>query len=128
MLSEHGSRQRWRNAKYCVNPRRYEQRLDVAAARDCDQLWLFRSVHELELHPNCMLRRVVQFMTMNPNIMSSVVDQKQFRRLAHVGNRAVEPHPNPFENWFEVDVLLSLVSQCYQPQTRSSQSQEGVPT
>jgi very-short-patch-repair endonuclease len=39
----------------------FRQRFNVAVSRARDQLWLFHSVREAELHANCMRRRLLQF-------------------------------------------------------------------
>jgi very-short-patch-repair endonuclease len=39
----------------------FEQRFNVAASRARDQMWLFHSIRESELHPDCMRRRLLSF-------------------------------------------------------------------
>ncbi len=39
----------------------FRQRFNVAVSRARDQLWLFHSVHESDLNPDCMRRRLLQF-------------------------------------------------------------------
>ncbi len=40
----------------------FRQRFNVAASRARDQMWLFHSIGESDLHPECMRRRLLQFM------------------------------------------------------------------
>jgi len=44
----------------------FRQRFNVAASRPRDQVWLFHSIRESELHPDCMRRRLLNFYY-NPN-------------------------------------------------------------
>jgi very-short-patch-repair endonuclease len=39
----------------------FRQRFNVAASRPRDQVWLFHSIRESELHPDCMRRRLVNY-------------------------------------------------------------------
>jgi very-short-patch-repair endonuclease len=44
----------------------FKQRFNVAASRARDQVWLFHSIRESDLHPDCMRRRLLHF-CYNPN-------------------------------------------------------------
>jgi very-short-patch-repair endonuclease len=39
----------------------YRQRFNVAVSRAMDQVWVFHSITEQELHPECMRRRLLEF-------------------------------------------------------------------
>ena len=39
----------------------FRQRFNVAASRPRDQVWLFHSIRESDLHPDCMRRRLLNF-------------------------------------------------------------------
>ncbi|MHB1035359.1 MAG: AAA domain-containing protein [Pirellulales bacterium] len=39
----------------------FRQRFNVAASRPRDQVWLFHSIRESDLHPDCMRRRLLHF-------------------------------------------------------------------
>ena len=39
----------------------FKQRFNVAASRPRDQVWLFHSIRESDLHPDCMRRRLLNF-------------------------------------------------------------------
>jgi len=88
---------------------RFEQRFNVAASRARDQMWLFRSVRESDMNPSCVRRRLVQFMTNNPDALSPGIEQQDLRKAAHVADRSVERPQKPFDSWFEVDVFLALI-------------------
>jgi hypothetical protein len=39
----------------------YRQRFNVAVSRAMDQVWVFHSITEQELHPECMRRCLLEF-------------------------------------------------------------------
>jgi very-short-patch-repair endonuclease len=85
----------------------------VAASRARDQMWLFHSVRETDLHPNCVRRRLVQFMSSNPELQSPNVDVATVRHEASQARRDIDHSPPPFGSWFEVDVFLALIVRGY---------------
>jgi len=102
-----------------LTKKQYLQRFNVAASRARDQMWLFHSVRESDLNPNCVRRRLVQFMSSNPELQSPTVNlqsvlheathTKRERRLGELhGNQ-----PAPFDSWFEVDVFIALIDRGY---------------
>jgi len=55
----------------------FRQRFNVAASRARDQLWMFHSVRESDLHPNCMRRRLLHF-CYNPNASTTNQDGQRY--------------------------------------------------
>jgi very-short-patch-repair endonuclease len=100
-----------RNA--ALTQKKYVQRFNVAASRPRDQMWLFHSVREGDLHPNCVRRRLVQFMSSNPELQSPTVDLATVRHEANHARREIDHPPPPFESWFEVDIFLALIDRGY---------------
>ncbi len=97
-----------RNA--ALTQKKFIQRFNVAASRGRDQLWLFHSVRETDLHPACVRRRLVQFMTTPPELLAPTVDLDVVRHAATHAQRSNEAPPEPFDSWFEIDVFLTLVA------------------
>lgn len=87
-----------------------QQKFNVAASRAREQMWLFHSVQERHLRPECLRykllkhfhRPVVQRTGMVPET------QEALRIAAQRTNRAVENPPTPFQSWLEVDMALHL--------------------
>ncbi|MFG0333859.1 MAG: AAA domain-containing protein [Maioricimonas sp. JB049] len=100
-----------RNA--ALTQKRYTQRFNVAASRARDQMWLFRSLREVDLHPQCMRRRMIQFMSSDPELLSPDIDVQRLREAGRAADRSVERPSPPFDSWFEVDVYLALVGSGY---------------
>jgi very-short-patch-repair endonuclease len=98
-----------------LTTRMYEQRFNVAMSRARDQAWLFHSIREDELGPNCLRRRVLQFFREPPNqtINGVPVQIPLLQLTAARADRMVERPPNPFGSWFEVDVALALAGRGY---------------
>jgi len=93
----------------------YEQRFNVAMSRARDQAWLFHSIQEDELGPNCLRRRVVEFFRNPPEqtINGSSLDTPRLQLAATRADRNAERPPRPFDSWFEVDVALALAAKGY---------------
>ena len=100
-----------RNA--ALTGKRFLQRFNVAASRARDQMWLHHSVRETDLHPNCVRRTLVQFMSSNPELQSPTVDLATVRHEASQAHRDIDHSPPPFDSWFEVDVFLALIDRGY---------------
>lgn len=88
----------------------YQQRFNVAMSRARDQAWLFHSIQEDELGPNCLRRRVLEFFKQTPDltIHGSSIDIPTLQLAAKRADRMTERPPTPFDSWFEVDVALVL--------------------
>jgi very-short-patch-repair endonuclease len=96
-----------------LTQKRFLQRFNVAASRARDQLWLLHSVRETDLHPNCVRRSLVQFMSSNPELQSPTVDLAAVRHEAAIARRDIDHSPPPFDSWFEVDVFLAMIDRGY---------------
>jgi DNA replication protein DnaC len=102
-----------------LTKKQYLQRFNVAASRARDQMWLFHSVRESDLNPNCVRRRLVQFMSSNPELQSPNVELTTVRHeAAHTKRERSSGNfrgnqPAPFDSWFEVDVFLALIDRGY---------------
>jgi very-short-patch-repair endonuclease len=93
----------------------YQQRFNVAMSRARDQVWLFHSVQEDELGPECLRRRVLEFFKRpaDQQINGVVPDIPQLKLLAARADRMVQKAPKPFDSWFELDVALELAARGY---------------
>ncbi len=93
----------------------YQQRFNVAMSRARDQAWLFHSVQENDLGPNCLRRRVLEFFRQPPDlsIHGSSVDKPTLQIVSKRADRMAERPPKPFDSWFEVDVALALAMKGY---------------
>jgi hypothetical protein len=82
-------------------------------SRARDQAWLFHSVQENDLGPNCLRRRVLEFFKQPPDlsIHGSSVDIPTLQLVSRRADRMAERPPRPFDSWFEVDVALALAIQ-----------------
>jgi very-short-patch-repair endonuclease len=95
---------------------RHEQRVNVALSRACDQAWLFHSVREQDVSPQCLRRKVLTFFYQptDQSIRGVPLDIPALRLRAQRADRTVERAPVPFDSWFEVDVALALVARGYE--------------
>ncbi len=92
-----------------------KQRLNVAASRAQDQLWLFHSVMPEDIgNPECMRHRLLTyFYDPARHAAESIgVDLDDLRRQASNPDRP-ELAPAPFDSWFEVDVYLRIADRGY---------------
>ena len=95
----------------------HRRRLNVAASRAKDQMWLFHSVTPDILSTKCYRRQLLEFF-LNPNPPDNVTgfsgeELEQLRIKANTANRAMETPPKPFDSWFEVDVILDIAAKGY---------------
>ena len=79
----------------------FRQRFNVAASRARDQMWLFHSIRESDLHPDCMRRRLLHF-CYNPNpstiVKGSARKPNKFQSdvgegLSSAGFRVISEYP-----------------------------------
>ena len=91
-----------------------QRRFNVAMSRARDQVWLFHSVQQHDLSPECLRRRVLSFVE-SPggealDRLSEILDhlEREARGQRRRGNQ-----PEPYESWFEVDVALELLRRKY---------------
>lgn len=94
----------------------HRRRLNVAASRAKDQMWLFHSVTPEMLSTKCYRRKLLEFfLNGGADILTeSLGEQAQtLRTKANTANRTLEKPPKPFDSWFEVDVILDIASKGY---------------
>lgn len=91
-----------------------QRRFNVAMSRAKDQVWLFHSVRQHDLSPECLRRRLLGFFE-SPgrealDRLSENLDhlEREARGARRRGNQ-----PEPYESWFEVDVALELLRRKY---------------
>ena len=91
------------------------RRLNVAASRARDQVWLFHSVTPDILSPNCFRRQLLEYYLCPESIITKAMGEEAelLRYKAHTANRINEKPPSPYDSWFEVDVILDIASKGY---------------
>ncbi|MCI5125654.1 MAG: DUF559 domain-containing protein [Candidatus Electrothrix sp. AR5] len=87
-----------------------QQKFNVAASRAREQMWLFHSVQEKHLRPECLRYKLLKHFhrPLVQRIGMGSDDQKKLRAASQQANRTVESPPTPFQSWLEVDVALHL--------------------
>jgi len=89
----------------------FQRRFNVAMSRAKDQVWLFHSVLQSDLSPDCLRRRLLRFFE-SPWQEGRCWEGEELERLeretARKSRRPGE-QPEPYESWFEVDVALELL-------------------
>ena len=94
---------------------KYERSFNVAVSRARDQLLLFHSVSLNELNPKCVRHKLISY-CQNPSVEltdAKDLDLKELSRLLEEGYQLDTHPPDPFNNWFEVDVYLRIVRRGY---------------
>jgi very-short-patch-repair endonuclease len=86
-----------------------QRRFNVAMSRARDQVWLFHSVQQHDLSPQCLRRRLLGFFQNQgpkpvPGEDSDRLDREIRQRPRQPGSQ-----PEPYDSWFEVDVALELL-------------------
>jgi very-short-patch-repair endonuclease len=92
-----------------------QRRFNVAMSRACDQVWLFHSVQQHDLSPQCLRRRLLAFFQ-NPrrDVAERLAEERdRLAREACRTPRTMGGQPAPFESWFELDVALELLNRGY---------------
>jgi very-short-patch-repair endonuclease len=92
-----------------------QQKFNVAASRAREQMWLFHSVQEKHLRPECLRYKLLKHFH-RPLVQRMGIeldDQKKLRVASQQANRAVESPPAPFQSWLEVDMALHLGERGY---------------
>ncbi|MGB5684334.1 MAG: AAA domain-containing protein, partial [Candidatus Electrothrix sp.] len=87
-----------------------QQKFNVAASRAREQMWLFHSVQEKHLRPECLRYKLLKHFhrPVVQRIGIGLDGQKKLRLASQQANRTVEHPPAPFQSWLEVDVALHL--------------------
>ena len=95
---------------------RFQARLNVAASRARDQMWLFHSVELSDLKPDDLRAQLISH-CQNPDLgVSKPLDLEQIQRLTEETrrpNRGNYRPPRPFDSWFELDVYLDIAGRGY---------------
>ncbi|MBM4273343.1 MAG: DUF559 domain-containing protein [Deltaproteobacteria bacterium] len=93
----------------------FQRRFNVAMSRAKDQVWLFHSVQQSDLRPDCLRRRLLRFIQ-SPWQEGRGWEGEELERLERVSARRPRrpgDQPEPYESWFEVDVALELLRRRY---------------
>jgi hypothetical protein len=94
---------------------RYQRRFNVAMSRAKDQVWLFHSVQQHDLSPECLRRRLLAFFQ-NPvqqGLDGLGEDLDRLEREVRQRPRQHGTQPEPYESWFEVDIAIELLRRNY---------------
>ncbi|HEY7199142.1 MAG TPA: AAA domain-containing protein [Candidatus Dormibacteraeota bacterium] len=99
---------------YAGTADRDRRRINVAASRARDQLWLFHTATLDDLHPAGVAHRLLQY-CLQPQVEPSpvrglAVEAWRRRGLERVSGDLV---PHPFDSWLELDVFLALADRGY---------------
>uniref|UniRef100_UPI004055ACB9 AAA domain-containing protein n=1 Tax=Candidatus Electrothrix sp. TaxID=2170559 RepID=UPI004055ACB9 len=87
-----------------------QQKFNVAASRAREQTWLFHSVQEKHLSPECLRLKLIKHFH-RPTIHRTGMladEQATLQEKALLANRTVESPPAPFQSWLEVDLAQRL--------------------
>ena len=92
-----------------------QRRFNVAVSRARDQLWLFHSVTVNDLSTVDLRRRLIEhFLDPDAGHVRPVgPDWEKLEREIHAACRDRDLAPDPFDNWFELDVALALAAHGY---------------
>ncbi|WLE96237.1 MAG: AAA domain-containing protein [Candidatus Electrothrix communis] len=87
-----------------------QQKFNVAASRAREQMWLFHSVQEKHLRPECLRFKLLKHFhrSVVQRVGLDLRAQEEVRAASQRVNRAVENPPVPFLSWLEVDMVLHL--------------------
>jgi very-short-patch-repair endonuclease len=94
-----------------------KQRFNVAASRARDQMWLFHSakLEDLSPNPDCVRRKLLEY-CLNPlknSLSENSVNIKSMYEAISNRDHSSRP-PQPFDSWFEVEVMLAIARRGYQ--------------
>jgi len=93
----------------------FQRRFNVAMSRAKDQVWLFHSVQQSDLRPDCLRRRLLRFLQ-SPWQEGRGWEGEELERLERESARSPRrprDQPGPYESWFEVDVAVELLRRRY---------------
>lgn len=93
----------------------FQRRFNVAMSRAKDQVWLFHSMEQSDLSPDCLRHRLLRFCQTPWQAAGDRLDEdlERLEREACKPGRIRGEQPPPFDSWFEVDVALELLRQRY---------------
>ena len=91
------------------------RRFNVAMSRARDQVWLFHSVRQDDLHPEDLRYKLLKFFyepckPLNYDPYNELLKlENEIKNM----NRRQGECPDPYESWFEIDVALELLRRKY---------------
>ena len=88
----------------------YKRRFNVAVSRAREQVFLFHSVTENDLSPQCLRRRLLEYVA-EPSVEHAEgepLDPRKLQLLSRQVDRASTKPPDPFESWFELEVFVRI--------------------
>lgn len=90
------------------------RRFNVAVSRARDQVWLFHSVQLQDLSKDDLRWRLLHFFYQQERSTHQAVYEQleRLERALRYAHRSAEP-PEPYESWFEVDVVVELLRRGY---------------
>ncbi len=91
-----------------------ERRFNVAVSRARDQVLLFHSVTEEDLHPSCLRLKLLSYFKnpQIPQVLEESLNSAEIKQLASGPRKKLRP-PVPFNSWLEVDVFLAIHEKGY---------------
>ncbi|XCN74274.1 MAG: AAA domain-containing protein [Candidatus Electrothrix aestuarii] len=92
-----------------------QQKFNVAASRACEQMWLFHSVQERHLRPECLRSKLLKHFhqSVQQRVNIEPGELEEIYAVAQGTNRVVEQPPAPFQTWLEVDLAQHLSGMGY---------------
>jgi len=90
-----------------------ERRFNVAMSRARDQVWLFHSIQQHDLSPECLRRKLISFFEHDFDGDPLLEQLDRLERAVREAKRLPGEQPEPYESWFEVDVALELLRRRY---------------
>lgn len=92
-----------------------QRRFNVAMSRARDQVWLFHSVQQHDLSPECLRRRLLAFFQTPTGDVGNqrTIQWEQLEIEARRSPRRIGEQPEPYESWFEVDICIELLRKGY---------------
>ncbi|MCI5142740.1 MAG: hypothetical protein D3909_13655 [Candidatus Electrothrix sp. ATG1] len=93
-----------------------QQKFNVAASRAREQMWLFHSVQEKHLRPECLRYKLIRHFYRPVVQRCTGMETNELEKLTTIlqrMNRTVENPPAPFQNWLQVDMALHLGKRGY---------------
>jgi len=91
----------------------FVRRYNVAMSRARDQVWLFHSVQQSDLSPDCLRRKLLRYFESPCPRGWEGEEWERLEREAVRTPRRPGDQPEPYESWFEVDVALELLRRKY---------------
>lgn len=92
-----------------------KRRFNVALSRPRDQVWLFHSLKQHDLSPDCLRRNTLAFFERTGSFFTKSMgdDRDRLEREIRRRPRRRGEQPDPYGSWFEVDVALELLRRNY---------------